>query len=76
MATFTLAVIGYLNTFHKQAGMTLEQVKTVLQEHGELYPGRIRQAIAWAESASPGQSWQTQTDLQESDQADIYLLKE
>jgi len=76
MATFTLSVVGYLNTLPKQAGLTLEQVKTVLEQHPELYAARVRQALAWAEQASSGESWQTDTDLRESDQADIYLMKE
>lgn len=75
MATFTLAVVGYLNSLPKQVGLTFEQVKTVLEQHPELYPARVRQALAWAESAGPGESWQTDTDLRESDQADIYLTK-
>lgn len=75
MATFTLAVVGYLNSSPKQAGLTFEQVKAVLEQHPELYPARVRQALAWAESAGPGESWQTATDLRESDQADIYLTK-
>jgi hypothetical protein len=75
MATFTLAVVGYLNKLPKQAGLTFEQVKTVLEQHPELYPSRVRQALAWAENASSGETWQTDTDLRESDQADIYLTK-
>jgi hypothetical protein len=75
MATFTLAVVGYLHTLPKQAGLTFEQVKTILEQHPELYPTRVRRALEWAESASPGESWQTDTDLRESDQADIYLTK-
>jgi hypothetical protein len=75
MASFTLAVVGYLNSSPKQVGLTFEQVKTVLEQHPELYPGRVRQALAWAENAGPGESWQTDTDLRESDQADIYLTK-
>jgi hypothetical protein len=75
MATFTLAVVGYLNTLPKQAGLTFEQVKTMLEQHPELYPSRVRQALAWAENASSGETWQTDTDLRESDQADIYLTK-
>jgi hypothetical protein len=47
----------------------------MLEQHRELTPGRIRQALAWAEHACPGESWQTVTDLRESDQADIYLTK-
>jgi hypothetical protein len=73
MVTFTLSVIGYLNPLPKQAGLTFEQLKIVLQQHRELYPWRVKQALAWAAQASPGQHWQTSTDLQESDQADIYL---
>jgi hypothetical protein len=76
MATFTLAVVGYLNTLPKQAGLTFEQVKTVLEQHPELYPSRVQRALAWAEQASSGESWQTDTDLRQSDQADIYLTKE
>jgi hypothetical protein len=75
MATFTLSIIGYLNTFPKQAGLTLAQVAAALQQHPELTPMRVRRALDWAESASSGQSWQTTTDLNESDQADIYLTK-
>ena len=75
MATYTLAVVGYLTTISKQAGLTLEQVTTLLQQHGELTPSRIQRALEWAEQASPGESWQTATDLRESDQADIYLTK-
>ncbi|TVT43298.1 hypothetical protein FNT36_04195 [Hymenobacter setariae] len=76
MATFTLAVVGYLDTLPKQTGLTFEQVKTTLEQHRELYPTRVQRALAWAESASPGESWQTDTDLRESDQADIYLTRE
>lgn len=76
MATFTLSIVGYLDTRPKQAGLTLEQVKARLEQHRELYPARVRQALAWAETASSGESWQTATDLRESDQADIYLTKE
>jgi hypothetical protein len=76
MATFTLAVVGYLNVLPKQAGLTFEQVKTILEQHLELYPSRVQRALAWAETASSGESWQTDTDLRESDQADIYLTKE
>ena len=75
LVNFTLAVVGYLNSSLKQIGLTFEQVKTVLEQHPELYPGRVRQALVWAENASPGESWQTDTDLRESDQADIYLTK-
>jgi hypothetical protein len=75
MATFTLSVVGYLNTLSNQSGLTINQVKTALEEHGELTPGRIRQALKWAENASSGESWQTDTDLHVSDQADIYLTK-
>lgn len=76
MATFTLSVVGYLHPSPTQAGLTLEQVKTVLEQHPELYPSRVQRALAWAESARSGESWQTATDLRESDQADIYLTKE
>ena len=76
MATFTLSVIGYLKSLPDQHGLTLEQVKTTLQKHREVYHGRVRQALEWAETASPGQRWQTSTDLQESDQADVYLTCE
>ena len=76
MATFTLAVVGYLQSWPKQAGLSFEQVKVVLEQHPELYPERVRQALAWAEQASPGERWQTSTDLRESDQADIYLTSE
>ena len=75
MATFTLAVVGYLNSSPKQVGLTFEEVKIVLEQHPELYPARVRQALAWAENAGSGESWQTNTDLRESDQADIYLTK-
>jgi hypothetical protein len=75
MATFTLAVVGYLHALPEQAGLTFEQVKTVLEQHPELYPSRVRQALAWAESARSGESWQTATDLRESDQANIYPTK-
>jgi hypothetical protein len=73
MVTFTLSVIGYLDPLPKQAELKFEQLKLVLQQHRELYPWRVKQALAWAAQASPGQHWQTNTDLQESDQADIYL---
>jgi hypothetical protein len=76
MATFTLSIIGYLDTRPKQSGLTLEQVKTLLKQHRELYPGRVAQALEWAEKARPGEGWQTSTDLRESDQADIYLTRE
>jgi hypothetical protein len=75
MATFTLAVVGYLHPSPTQTGLTLEQVKTALERHPEVYPSRVRAALAWAESASPGESWQSATDLRESDQADVYLTK-
>jgi len=75
VTTSTLSVIGYLDTFPKQAGLSLEQVKAVLKQHRELMPGRIQRVLAWAEHARPGESWQTDTDLRESDQADIYLTK-
>jgi hypothetical protein len=75
MATFTLSVVGYLHPSPQQAGLTFEQVKTVLEQHPELYPSRVKQALAWAEQASSGESWQTVTDLRESDQADIFLTK-
>ncbi|MGI4743320.1 MAG: hypothetical protein ACRYG7_49850 [Janthinobacterium lividum] len=75
MTTFTLAVIGYLHPSPTQAGLTFEQLKTALEQHPELYPARVRQALAWAENARAGESWQTATDLRESDQADIYLTK-
>lgn len=75
MATFTLAVVGYLNSSPKQVGLTFEQVKTALEQHPELYPSRVRQALDWAENANSGESWRTDTDLRESDQADIYLTK-
>lgn len=75
-ATFTLSVVGYLTTLPKQADLTFKQVKTVLEQHPELYPARVRQALTWAENASSGESWQTDTDLRESDQADSYLTKE
>ena len=42
MATFTLSAVGYLNTLPKQAGLTLEQVKMVLEQHPELYSSRVR----------------------------------
>lgn len=58
---------GYLNILPKQAGLTLEQVKMVLEQHTELYSSRVRQALAWAETASSGESWQTDTDLHQSD---------
>lgn len=76
MATFTLSVVGYLDTCPKQTGLTFEQVRAVLQTHRELYRGRVEQALAWAEQARPGESWQTDTDLRESDQADINLTRE
>jgi len=76
MATFTLSVVGYLHPSPKQTGLTFEQVKTVLEQHPEVYPARVRRALAWAETASSGENWQTDTDLRESDQADIYLTKE
>lgn len=76
MTTFTLAIIGYLNTRPEQSGLTFEQVKTLLTQHRELYPSRVAQALEWAEKARPGESWQTSTDLRESDQADIYLTRE
>jgi len=76
MATFTLAVVGYLHPSPQQTGLTLEQVKTALEHHPELYPTRVQRALAWAGQASSGESWQTDTDLRESDQADIYLTKE
>ena len=75
LATFTLAVVGYLHPSPSQTGLTFEQVKTALEQHPEVYPSRVREALAWAKSASPGESWQTATDLRESDQADIYLTK-
>ena len=76
MATFTLSIIGYLNSRPDQRGLTLEQVKTALQRHREVYPSRARLALEWAATASPGQRWQTSTDLCESDQADVYLTCE
>lgn len=76
MATFTLSVVGYLSPSPKLVGLTLEQVKTVLEQHQEVYPSRVRQALAWAESASSGESWQSDTDPRESDQANVYLTKE
>lgn len=76
MATFTLSVVGYLDTRPEQTGLTFEQVQAVLQAHRELYRGRVQQALEWAEQAQPGESWQTVTDLQELDQADIYLTRE
>jgi hypothetical protein len=75
MATFTLAIVGYLDSSPKQGGLTFEQVKAALEKHPEVYPARVRRALAWAESAAPGESWQTDTDLRESDQADVYLTK-
>jgi hypothetical protein len=75
VSAFTLAVVGYLHPSPTQAGLTFEQVKTALEQHPEVYPWRVREALAWAESTSPGESWQTDTDLRESDQADIYLTK-
>jgi hypothetical protein len=75
MATFTLAVVGYLHRSPKRTGLTFEQVKTALEQHPEVYPWRVRAALAWAENASPGESWQSDTDLRESDQADVYLTK-
>lgn len=76
MATFTLAVVGYLNSLPKQAGLTFEQVKTLLEQHGELYNWRVEQALAWAANAKPGEYWQSNTDLRESDQADVFLTRE
>jgi len=76
MATFTLAVVGYLNTFHKQGGLTFEQVKTVLEQHGEVYDWRIERALKWAANAQPGEHWESDTDLRESDQANVYLTRE
>jgi len=76
MATFTLSVVGYLSPSPKLIGLTLEQVKTVLEQHREVYPSRVRQALDWAENASSGEHWQSDTDLRESDQADVYLTKE
>lgn len=76
MATFTLSVIGYLDSLSNQTGLSFEQLQTVLQQHRELYPWRVKQALEWAAQASSGQHWQTSTDLQESDQADIYLTCE
>jgi hypothetical protein len=76
MATFTLSIIGYLDTRPKQTGLTLAQVETLLKQHRDLYRGRVAQALEWAEQARPGESWQTSTDLRESDQADIYLTRE
>jgi hypothetical protein len=76
MATYTLAIVGYLDTQPKQTGLTFEQVKTALEQHRELYSSRVQRALAWAEHANPGESWQTTTDLRESDQADIYLTRE
>ena len=76
MATFTLPIVGYLSPSPKLVGLTLEQVKTVLEQHQEVYPSRVRQALAWAENASSGESWQSDTDPRESDQANVYLTKE
>ena len=53
-----------------------EQLKTTLESHRELCRRRVEQALEWAGQAQPGQSWQTDTDLRESDQADIYLTRE
>jgi hypothetical protein len=49
MATFTLSIIGYLDTRPKQTGLTLAQVETLLKQHRELYRGRVAQALEWAE---------------------------
>jgi hypothetical protein len=76
MATFTLSVVGYLSPSPKLVGLTLAQVRTVLERHSEVYPARVRQALAWAEQASSGESWESDTDPCISDQANVYLTKE
>jgi hypothetical protein len=74
--TYTLEILAYLNRFEKQSGMNYSQIKEVLQGHSELDPWRKEDALKWAENALPGERMRTYTDLEESDQADVFLWRE
>jgi hypothetical protein len=51
-----LVLPGAVSAVGKQVGLTLEQVKAVLEQHPELYSARVRQALTWAGTACSNES--------------------